>query len=237
MHENSYCKGFIMDVNTLSSTSSTFSDNLVDKASEAIQKKGIEVIQKTVENSQIDDKEKAKLVDAQMSAFGVTQSMLDKASGKEGKQIEVTTPMQTSSNASLSQTQQSGLDIIQKTLEMKIDDTSKNEIVQAQMKAFDVSQEMIESNNKPSPEDTSETTSDTNITTKQQNGLDTLFNDLNSAIDDSTKKELLKKDIELYDLSQNMINKTIEKFADGDQEKYVQAKTLLGSNMGFDLTA
>lgn len=237
MIENSYdnFKGFVMDVNTLSSTSSTFSHNLIDKASEAIQKKGIEVIQKTVENSQIDDKEKAKLVDAQMSAFGVTQSMLDKASGKEGKQIEVTTPIQTSPNASLSQTQQSGLDIIQKTLEMKINDTTKNEIVQAQMKAFNVSQEMIESNDKPSTEDRSNT--ETDISIKQQNGLDTLFNDLNSNIDDSTKKELLKKDIKLYDLSQNMINQTIERFADGDQEKYVQAKTLLGSNMGFDFTA
>ena len=230
-----------MAVNTISSTTPSFTDNLVDKATEAIQKKGVEIIQKTLQNSNLNEDAKNELVNAQMKAFGVTQTMLDQTNATQATQDNQVT--QTSNNQALkniTQTQQNGLDIIQKTLDMKINDQTKDEIVQAQMKAFGVTQEMVDATNKTTQEPkatTDNTTTNIELTQNQQNGLKALLNDLNSNLDDSTKKELLKQDIKSYDLNQNMINQVIEQFADGNQEKYVQAKTLFGSNMGFDLTA
>jgi hypothetical protein len=224
-----------MNVN---SNNSTVSQNpFLDKANAKVQEKGIEAIQKTLKNDKLDDTVKKDLVQAQMEAFGVTQKMLDKASGEDTTKKSDTTLTDTTTKAlqPLNKMQEGGLEIIQKTLQnSKIDDETKKKMLSAQMQAFGVTQEMIDKNSQDSTKATdSSTTDSTTQTAQQKDGMDTLTNTLSAKISDADKKDLLKKIVEDYKLTQSMVNQSIEGFANGNQDKYIQARVMLGSNMGF----
>jgi hypothetical protein len=224
-----------MNVN---SNNSTVSQNpFLDKANAKVQEKGIEAIQKTLKNDKLDDTVKKDLVQAQMEAFGVTQKMLDKASGEDTTKKSDTTSTDTTTKAlqPLNKMQEGGLEIIQKTLQnSKIDDETKKKMLSAQMQAFGVTQEMIDKNSQDSTKATdSSTTDSTTQTAQQKDGMDTLTNTLSAKISDADKKDLLKKIVEDYKLTQSMVNQSIEGFANGNQDKYIQARVMLGSNMGF----
>jgi hypothetical protein len=223
---------------TTASTAPTFTDNLVSQAASKIQERGMDVIQKTMANDKLDDGSKAELVKAQMEAFGVTQTMLDKAKPATETAAAATvtaTTAATTAPATNGKLQERGMDIIQKVMDNnKLDSDTKAKMVEAQMQAFGVTQEMIDKKTQTTTKATqAPETPSIEATDKQKSGMESLLKDLASNADNTTKKGLLTKDIQDYGLSKDMVNQVVEQFSQGDQEKYIQSKFLLGANMGF----
>jgi hypothetical protein len=219
-----------MAINSTSNNSSF--DNSVGQMSKT-QQRGMDVIQKTLENKNMSDEEKTEIVKAQQQAFGVNDDMLNNTSKTQNSNKSETKK----DDIKLSDTQQRGMDVIQKTIENKnLSDEQKAETIQAQQKAFGLSDDMV--NNATQKSDTSygQNQSDSQEPSKlQQIGMKALLNVLSKNIqnNDLTNKDALENIVKTFDLNKELVNQVAENYANDNNDKYILAKQQLGKLMGF----
>ncbi|MFA6195144.1 MAG: hypothetical protein WC656_00705 [Sulfurimonas sp.] len=226
--------------------SATKTDNTTKKA-ETIelndtQKRGMKVIEHTLNNKDMNEKERAEILQTQQKVFGLSDSMVNQATS-EAKTEKAT---QKAESIEMNDTQKRGMKVVQSVLNNKnMDEKEKAEIVQAQQKAFGLSNDMInQATGVAKNENTTQTQTTQNKPDEVQKiGMKALMNELNKdfSVNGSSSKRINQDAqnsiIKAFNLSKDLVNQVAEQFAKDDENKYIFAKQRLGKTMGLDIQA
>ncbi len=206
------------------------------------QKRGMKVIEHTLNNKDMTEKERAEILQTQQKVFGLSDAMVNQATNASKTEKET----QKADTIEMNETQKRGMKVVQNVLNNKnMDDKEKAEIVQAQQKAFGLSNDMLnQAANTVKNENTGNTQTTQNSPDEiQKIGMKALMNELNKdfSVNGSSSKRINQEAqdgiIKAFNLSKDLVNQVAEQFAKDNEDKYIFAKQRLGSTMGLDFQA